>query len=219
TLAIDDYDKAIQLEPLSAEAHFNRGMVYNDVGEFDLALEDLTKTIGLAPDSAVAYYLRGVVYDHQGRYNVALKDFSKAIEIDPSFAIENNYDSLNYNYKDSLNLTTIETTEEQGWWPIIALIVFWIYWSFSLQTIAKKTNTKYGWIAWIPPLSIYLMCEIARKPWWWIFLLLIPLVFIVFWIIIWMEIAKARGKPYWIGILIIVPYLNLLIPGYLAFSK
>jgi len=37
-------------------------------------------------------------------------------------------------------------------------------------------------------------------------------------IIIWMAIAKARHKPSWLGILMIIPIANLVIPGILAFS-
>ena len=33
-----------------------------------------------------------------------------------------------------------------------------------------------------------------------------------------MKIAEAVGKPNWWGILMIVPVVNLVVPGYLAFS-
>ena len=38
-------------------------------------------------------------------------------------------------------------------------------------------------------------------------------------IIIWMGIAQARDKPSWLGILIIIPVVNLIIPGILAFAE
>jgi hypothetical protein len=37
-------------------------------------------------------------------------------------------------------------------------------------------------------------------------------------IIVWMAIAEARGKPSWWGILLIVPVVNIIVPGSLAFS-
>jgi hypothetical protein len=86
------------------------------------------------------------------------------------------------------------------------------------MTIAAKTNTPNGWLAWIPIANIILMLNIARKPIWWIVLFLIPLVNIVMIILVWMGVAEARNKPSWWGILIIVPIVNLIVPGYLAWS-
>ena len=97
-------------------------------------------------------------------------------------------------------------------------LVYYVYLALALQTIAKKTNTQDAWWAWIPILNILLMLNIAKKPLWWIILLLIPLVNIVIGIIVWMGVAEARGKPNWWGILMIVPVANLVVPGYLAWS-
>jgi hypothetical protein len=41
---------------------------------------------------------------------------------------------------------------------------------------------------------------------------------IVMIILVWMGVAEARNKPSWWGILIIVPIVNLIVPGYLAWS-
>ena len=97
-------------------------------------------------------------------------------------------------------------------------LAMYVYVSLALMTIAKKTNTANPWMAWIPIVNIILMLNIAHKPIWWIVLCLIPLVNIVVFIIVWMEIAKARNKPEWWGILMIVPLVNLIVPGYLAFT-
>ncbi|HUL16236.1 MAG TPA: DUF5684 domain-containing protein [Terriglobales bacterium] len=97
-------------------------------------------------------------------------------------------------------------------------IAGYVYFSLALQTIANKTNTENAWLAWIPIANIILMLNIARKPIWWIILLLIPLVNIVIAILVWMGIAEARNKPSWWGVLMIVPVLNLIVPGYLAWS-
>jgi len=88
----------------------------------------------------------------------------------------------------------------------------------ALQTIAQKTNTENGWLAWIPIANIILMLNIARKPIWWIVLFLIPLVGLVMYVIVWMGIAEARNKPSWWGVMVIVPVMNLIMPGYLAWS-
>ncbi len=101
---------------------------------------------------------------------------------------------------------------------VVIWLAIYAYMAFSLQTIAGKTNTENGWLAWIPIANIYLMCMIAGKPAWWILLCFIPIVNIVIAVIMWMAIAEARNKQNWLGILMIVPIANLVIPGYLAFS-
>ena len=97
-------------------------------------------------------------------------------------------------------------------------LAFYVYIALALMTIANKTGTPNGWLAWIPIANIILMLMIAKKPIWWILLFLIPLVNIVMAIIVWMGVAEARGKPNWWGILMIVPIANLIVPGYLAWA-
>ena len=101
---------------------------------------------------------------------------------------------------------------------VICFLVIYVYVALALQTIAKKTNTENGWLAWIPIANIFLMLMVAKKPLWWFILVLIPLVNIVIYILVWMGIAEARSKPSWWGILIIVPIANLIVPGYLAWA-
>jgi hypothetical protein len=98
------------------------------------------------------------------------------------------------------------------------ILVAYVFVAFCLMKIAQKTNTENGWWAFVPILNIILMLNIARKPIWWIVLLLIPLVNIVIGVMIWMGIAEARGKPNWWGILMIVPLVNIAILIMLAFT-
>ena len=97
-------------------------------------------------------------------------------------------------------------------------IAIYAYMAFCLQTIAGKTGTGNGWLAWIPIANVYLMCLIAGKPGWWLLLCLIPFVNIVIMIIVWMGIAEARKKESWLGILMIIPIVNLIVLGLMAFS-
>ena len=94
----------------------------------------------------------------------------------------------------------------------------YVYMALALQTIARKTNTKNDWLAWIPIANLILLLEIARKPLWWLLLLVIPLVNVVISIVVWVAVAEARGKPSWWGLLMIVPGINLIVPGYLAWG-
>ncbi len=101
---------------------------------------------------------------------------------------------------------------------LVVGVAVYVYMALALQTIARKTNTKNDWLAWIPIANMVLLLEIARKPLWWLLLLVIPLVNVVISIVVWVGVAEARGKPSWWGLLMIVPGVNLIVPGYLAWG-
>ena len=104
---------------------------------------------------------------------------------------------------------------------LVVLVIgaaIYVYMALALQTIATKTNTVNAWLAWIPIANLILMLTVAKKPLWWLLLLLIPIVGLVVGIMVWMAIAEARGKPNWWGILMLVPVANFVVPGYLAWS-
>lgn len=96
-------------------------------------------------------------------------------------------------------------------------IVGYVWIALCLYIIAKKTNTENPWLAWIPVANIVLACQIAGKPWWWVFLFLIPIANIVFGILVMWKICEVRNKPGWLALLMLVPVANLIIPGILAF--
>lgn len=102
---------------------------------------------------------------------------------------------------------------------LILSLFSYIYLSFCLMRIAGKTKTENAWFAWVPILSFLLMLQIAKKPSWWLILMLLPIVQVVIFVIVMMEIAEKLGKPSWLGVLMLLPIANLIIPGYLAFSK
>ncbi len=86
-LALDDYNKAIELNPNHAGAYYNRGLLYSDQKKYDLALSDYDKAIEINPNYAEAYVNRGVLYRLQEKYELALADYDKAIELNPNDAV------------------------------------------------------------------------------------------------------------------------------------
>lgn len=117
-------------------------------------------------------------------------------------------------------------------------LIVYVYTAVALMTIAKKTNTKLPWLAWIPIANFYLMTRIAKVPWWTMLIvvfklsdflpyysvipyigiireisLLVSLAVIAWW---WWKIAEARNKPGWFGILTIIPFVNLVVIGVIA---
>ena len=100
----------------------------------------------------------------------------------------------------------------------IVVVAFYVWSAVCLYVFAKKTSTPNPWLAWIPIASIYLSCKVAGKPGWWTVLFFIPIVNIVFTVIVWWAISKARHKPGWLALLVLIPGVNLVIPGILAFA-
>ncbi|GCA85499.1 TPR repeat-containing protein YrrB [Microcystis aeruginosa NIES-2522] len=85
-LALDDYNKAIELNPNLAQAYNNRGNLYYNQQKYELALADFNKAIELNRNFAEAYYNRGGIYYNLQKYDLALSDYSKAIDINPNLA-------------------------------------------------------------------------------------------------------------------------------------
>jgi hypothetical protein len=100
---------------------------------------------------------------------------------------------------------------------VIGLIVY-IVLAFPLYAMGQKTNQEYPWFAFVPILNIVLMVQIAKKELWWIILFFIPCLNIIALVVVWMAIAEEMGKPSWLGILMLIPGVNLIIPYYLAFG-
>ncbi len=90
TQAIEDLQKAIELNPRYVEAYNNRGYVYMKLGDYRQAIEDLQKAIELNPKYAEAYNNRGNAYAQLGNYGQAIEDLQKAIELNPKYALAYN---------------------------------------------------------------------------------------------------------------------------------
>jgi tetratricopeptide (TPR) repeat protein len=82
--AIEEYNKAIELNPEFVEAYQKRGGIYNaEKNEFDKAIADFDKAIKLDPEFALAYTGRGMAYAFKHEFDKAIADFDKAIKLDP----------------------------------------------------------------------------------------------------------------------------------------
>jgi hypothetical protein len=72
-----------------------------------------------------------------------------------------------------------------------------------------------GWAVFIPIYNVIVLLRVAAKPWWWLFLLWVPLLNIVIAIIIWANVATNFGKGvgFTLG-LIFLPYIFIPILGF-----
>ena len=82
--AIEDFNQAIRLNPNYAAAFHNRGLAYDDKGQYDRAIEDFNQAIRLDPNDAIAFYNRGISWERKNDLQRALADFRRFAELAPS---------------------------------------------------------------------------------------------------------------------------------------
>jgi tetratricopeptide (TPR) repeat protein len=85
-LALDDYNRAIELFPEYPVAYNNRGNLLLALGQLTEAQKDFDRALLLAPGYAAAYSNRANVKLKLGKPADAIADFTKAIELMPASA-------------------------------------------------------------------------------------------------------------------------------------
>lgn len=92
--AASDLNRAIELDPSNAAAHFNLAALYCELSLPDKALEELEKAMALDRKSerrdlegkgTREYNLRGSINNAKGLFDAAIRDFDKAIQTNPKF--------------------------------------------------------------------------------------------------------------------------------------
>jgi hypothetical protein len=94
----------------------------------------------------------------------------------------------NYGYEGGIGFV--------GWLFYMAIIVLMLV---SMWKVFVKAG-KPGWACLIPVYNTLVMLEIVGKPWWYLLLMLIPVVNIVIWIMISLDMARVFGKGSGFGI-------------------
>ena len=122
-------------------------------------------------------------------------------------------------------------------------VAFYLYGSFVLMGIAKRTGVGPLWLAWIPFVQLVILSKVAKMHWWPILLLpivylgdyliklanltiaatavfgvisLVALVFILTW---WEKTFKALGMSQWWVLALFVPILNFVAMGLAAWGR
>ncbi|HUV02603.1 MAG TPA: tetratricopeptide repeat protein [Desulfobacteria bacterium] len=84
-LAVEIFDKIIQLDPEDARAYYNRGNAYRNLQQYDRAIKDYTTALGVDPTYVNAYINRGNVYSRLERYAEAIADYDSALKLRSSY--------------------------------------------------------------------------------------------------------------------------------------
>ena len=87
--------------------------------------------------------------------------------------------------------------------PSPVSIIFGLLIALLIIVAMWKVFTKAGqpgWASIIPIYNLYIWCKIVGRPWWWILLMLIPLVNFIICIILCIDLAKSFGKGVGFGL-------------------
>ena len=117
--AIDDYRKALAIDPKLAEARANLGAALSASGQFDAAIEEDTKALASAPDKTAVRMNLGLAYYKKGDMDGAHAAFTAvhaARPLDVAAAVLLGYTDikLNKSSEAAAMLTPLETGRESN---------------------------------------------------------------------------------------------------------
>jgi tetratricopeptide (TPR) repeat protein len=84
--AVQIYSRAIDQDPSSISAHFNRGLTHLKLNEVAAAIDDFSQVLSLDPDNASAHYQRGMAHVRREALPQAIEDFDAALASMPESA-------------------------------------------------------------------------------------------------------------------------------------
>ncbi|KAI8800640.1 hypothetical protein BJ742DRAFT_780142 [Cladochytrium replicatum] len=73
--ALEEFDRAIELNPGAAHVYFNRANLFQSMGRYDEAEKDYTRVLELTPSDRVAHLLRGETRAQQKKLPEAMADY------------------------------------------------------------------------------------------------------------------------------------------------
>ncbi|MDX3639666.1 tetratricopeptide repeat protein [Streptomyces sp. MB09-02B] len=82
--ALAEYDRAVALDPESADAYQGRGITRRRLGAHAAALADVDRADALRPGTAHTLGVRGDILHAMGRYEEAVAAFDRVLDLDPA---------------------------------------------------------------------------------------------------------------------------------------
>lgn len=106
---------------------------------------------------------------------------------------------------------------------VVIMVALYVYVCLCLFLIAKKLNVPSPFYAWIPLLQAWTFVVAAKgsdkHPCLWILAMVVPIIGPFIGVYLWICITENLGKNKWLGLLSLLPIVNLGLMGWLAFSK
>lgn len=85
--AIDQFGKAIQIDPKDAQAFYQRGLSYVAQSEYAEAIADYDSALKISPRNHLAYYHRGIAHQLLGQHEKAIADYTRTLKLEPRMAV------------------------------------------------------------------------------------------------------------------------------------
>lgn len=101
---------------------------------------------------------------------------------------------------------------------LVVGLVAYVFFSYCFLLICRKAGKEPGILIWIPILQLIPMFQAAKLNPLYIIGLIVPILNIVVVVLLWWKLSEALGKPGWLGILMLVPLVNIGLILYLAFA-
>jgi tetratricopeptide (TPR) repeat protein len=83
--ALAAYGKAIDIDPQTFSAYYNRGVIYGISKKREAAIIEFSQAIHLNPKYVIAYYNRGFANAELNHKQEALEDYNEAIRLEPKY--------------------------------------------------------------------------------------------------------------------------------------
>ncbi len=81
--AVDQFTRAIQIDPQFVDAYFQRGILYwREIQNYQRAIRDLTRVLELDAERTVALFNRALAYQSRGDYDQAIADYERFLAVD-----------------------------------------------------------------------------------------------------------------------------------------
>ncbi len=111
-----------------------------------------------------------------------------------------------------------EKIQDEEYYSLFLTILYLLF-CFPLFIIATRMRMTNPVLAWVPFLNLILMVNMTGRSMWYLVGLFIPILQILLLVNIWMDISGHLRQSKWLGLLILLPGINILMIWYLAFSK
>ncbi len=122
--------------------------------------------------------------------------------------------------KPSWELSAMNLLTSKGVFVILGIaLLLYLFHCYCCMLICHKTGNPPGVLVWLPILKLFPLLRAAGMSAWWFLAYCVPVANIVAQILWCLNIAKARTKGVWVGVLLLLPITNLFAFLYLAFSN
>jgi hypothetical protein len=96
-------------------------------------------------------------------------------------------------------MSLLASSTNDGGGAVTVIVIVALIWAVLVIAGWWKVFTKAdrpGWAALVPIFNVYTMCKVAGRPGWWIVLFLIPIVNIVAYLVLMVDLARSFGKGF-----------------------